>query len=150
METTMHHAFLTSFGAIMLSSLLGGCITQPREPDLSLDKTSANGVYQVSMLPPEHAPAINQLHSWTVKLQSPSGAPVAGARFVVDGGMPQHGHGLPTQPRVTHEIATGTYRLDGMKFSMTGWWELKLGIDGALGPDKVTFNMMVKSPEGTR
>ncbi|MBS0403079.1 MAG: FixH family protein, partial [Proteobacteria bacterium] len=74
------------------------------------------------------------------------GTPVRGATFRVDGGMPQHGHGLPTQPRVTRELAPGTYALDGMKFSMTGWWELKLAIDGPQGADRVTFNTVVNNP----
>ena len=60
--------------------------------------------------------------------------------------MPQHGHGLPTQPRVTRELAEGSYQLDGMKFSMTGWWELKLAITGPLGEDRVTFNTVVGNP----
>ena len=100
----------------------------------------------MTLLPPERAPAINQMHSWQLRLQDAKGAPVTGARFLVDGGMPQHGHGLPTRPRVTREIEAGTYQIDGMKFSMTGWWELTLDIDGARGSDTVTFNMMVKNP----
>jgi hypothetical protein len=81
-----------------------------------------------------------------VKLATAEGTPVHGARFRVDGGMPQHGHGLPTQPRVTREIEAGVYALDGMKFSMTGWWEVKLDIDSPQGADKVTFNTVVTSP----
>ena len=71
---------------------------------------------------------------------------VHGATFAVDGGMPQHGHGLPTQPRVTRELADGTCQLDGMKLSMTGWWEVKLAIVGPQGADKVTFNTIVFNP----
>jgi hypothetical protein len=32
-----------------------------------------------------------------------------------------------------------------MKFSMTGWWEVKLGIQGPQGADKVTFNTVVNN-----
>lgn len=127
----------------VLAALAAGCGTPPTNLDLSLDKNSAAGVYRVALVPPAQAPAINQLHSWKVKLATPDGAPVHGARFAVDGGMPQHGHGLPTQPRVTRELEDGTYLLDGMKFSMTGWWEVKLGIKGPQGEDKVTFNTVV-------
>ncbi len=139
-----------SVGAAMMALLLGGCITQAKEPDLALDKTSVAGAYRVTLVPPDHTPAINQMHSWKLRLQDPSGAPVTGARFVVDGGMPQHGHGLPTQPRITREIEAGTYQLDGMKFSMTGWWELKLGVASELGSDTVTFNMMVNNAVSNR
>jgi hypothetical protein len=130
-----------------LSALgMGGCSTPPMDLDVSLEKPSAAGVYRVALVPPAQAPAINQMHSWKVKLAAADGTPVHGARFVVDGGMPQHGHGLPTQPRVTRELSDGTYQLDGMKFSMTGWWEVKLTIDGLAGADKVTFNTVVNNP----
>lgn len=125
---------------------VGGCSTPPKDLDLALEKPSGAGIYRVAMLPPAKAPAINQMHGWQVKLATPDGTPVHGASFAVDGGMPQHGHGLPTQPRVTRELADGTYQLDGMKFSMTGWWEVKLAIQGPRGADKVTFNTIVINP----
>ena len=125
---------------------VGGCSTPPSGLDVSLEKQSAAGVYRVALVPPAEPPAINQMHSWKVKLAAADGTPVHGARFAVDGGMPQHGHGLPTQPRVTRELADGTYQLDGMKFSMTGWWELKLDIQGPQGADKVSFNTVVRDP----
>lgn len=135
-------------GALAALGLLGlsGCMSPPKDLDLSLDKASGAGVYRVALVPPAQPPAINQMHSWKVKLAAADGQPVQGAKFTVDGGMPQHGHGLPTQPRVTRELAAGTYQLDGMKFSMTGWWEIKLGIDGPQGADKVTFNTVVDNP----
>ena len=129
-----------------LAILTTGCITPPTDLDLSLEKKSASSVYHVALVPPAQAPAINQMHSWKVKLATPQGTPVHGATFLVDGGMPQHGHGLPTQPLVTREFEDGTYALDGMKFSMTGWWEVKLTIQGPQGVDKVTFNTMVNNP----
>jgi hypothetical protein len=36
--------------------------------------------------------------------------------------------------------------MEGMKFSMTGWWEIKLAIEAAEGADKVTFNTVVQAP----
>ncbi|TWO70038.1 FixH family protein [Caenimonas sedimenti] len=122
-----------------------GCST-PADLDLSLNKRSAAGIYKVGLVAPAQAPAINQIHSWKVTLATPEGQPVSGAKFAVDGGMPQHGHGLPTKPRVTRDLGNGTYQLDGMKFSMTGWWEVKLDIQGPSGPDKVTFNTVVNNP----
>ncbi|MEO8103087.1 MAG: FixH family protein, partial [Betaproteobacteria bacterium] len=71
------------------------------------------------------------------------GEPVSQARFQVDGGMPQHGHGLPSQPQVTKELTAGNYLLEGMKFSMTGWWEIRLAIHTPNASDRVTFNTVV-------
>jgi hypothetical protein len=125
---------------------IAACSTPPAGLDLSLDRASTAGTYRVALVPPATMPAINQMHSWKVRLASPDGTPVHGATFAVDGGMPQHGHGLPTQPRVTREQPDGTYLLEGMKFSMTGWWEVKLAIQGPLGADRVTFNTVVSDP----
>lgn len=144
----VRRATVAGAALVVLATLgLAGCGTPPKDLDVALDKPSAAGLYRVALVPPAQAPAINQMHSWKVKLATADGQPVHGATFAVDGGMPQHGHGLPTQPRVTRELAAGTYQLDGMKFSMTGWWEVKLAIDGPQGADKVTFNTVVENPK---
>lgn len=143
----MFHRIRLATALITLAGLsMAGCATKPANLDLTLDKASSTGAYEVALVPPATAPAINQIHSWTVKLSDSAGGPVHGAVFTVDGGMPQHGHGLPTKPRVSSEFASGTYRLDGMKFSMTGWWVIKLNIQGPQGADTVTFNTVVTSP----
>jgi hypothetical protein len=142
----MARRLLAALGLAALAALAAGCST-PANLDLSLEKSTGAGLYRVAMQPPSKAPAINQMHSWRVTLATADGKPVSGATFAIDGGMPQHGHGLPTRPRVTRELGNGTYELDGMKFSMTGWWEVKLAIDGPVGTDKVTFNTIVGAPQ---
>ena len=134
---------------VMLAAALAACAT-PRDLDLSLHHPSAQGRYLVQIEPPAAAPAINQLHTWQIKLNSPDGAPVRNARIAVDGGMPQHGHGLPTRPQVTREVAAGTYAMEGMKFSMSGWWEIKLAIQAGDGADSVVFNTIVDTSGATR
>lgn len=131
-----------------LALLASGCSTPPADLDLSLDKPSSAGLYRVALVPPAQPAALQQMHSWTVKLRTPAGAPVHGARMQVGGGMPQHGHGLPTQPRITRELDDGTYLLEGMKFSMSGWWEVKLAIQAPQGTDDVTFNTVVGASQG--
>jgi hypothetical protein len=138
-------SLISTAALAVAAAFIMGCST-PANLDLSLDKRSAGGMYKVGLVAPAEAPAINQIHSWKVTLATPEGQPVSGAKFGVDGGMPQHGHGLPTKPRVTRDLGNGTYQLDGMKFSMTGWWEVKLDIQGPAGPDKVTFNTVVNNP----
>jgi hypothetical protein len=121
------------------------CATVPTDIDLSLTRPSAEKKFVVALQPPATPAAINQIHSWQIRLSSPSGAPIKHAHIAVDGGMPQHGHGLPTRPQVIQELADGTYLLEGMKFSMTGWWEIKLAIQSDEGSDKVTFNTLVNT-----
>ncbi|MES2976843.1 MAG: FixH family protein [Pseudomonadota bacterium] len=132
---------------VLASALLSACTTRPVDLDISLDKTTQAGLYRISLTPPERPPAINQMHSWKIKLATQDGVAVKGATFMVDGGMPQHGHGLPTQPRITAAFEDGTYTLEGMKFSMSGWWEIKLALAASQGPDTVTFNTVVSTPK---
>ena len=118
----------------------------PADLDYSRTQTSENGLFTATIEPAADPIAVNQMHSWTVAIAMADGSPVDPAAVTIDGGMPQHGHGLPTRPRVTRELAPGTYLLEGMKFSMTGWWEIKLAIEAAQGADKVTFNRIVATP----
>ncbi|MFC6980524.1 FixH family protein [Microbulbifer taiwanensis] len=84
---------------------------------------------------------LNEIHDWKLILSDVNGAPLSGAEVEIVGHMPGHVHGLPTQPRVTAESAPGVYRVQGVKFQMTGWWVMTFNI--AAGPldDAVTFNI---------
>lgn len=142
---------IASFSLPLLTALaLTGCMTPPADLNVALKRPTEQGKYVVTLQPPATAPAINQIHSWRVLVASPAGAPVSQARIAVDGGMPQHGHGLPTRPLIRRELVDGTYLLEGMKFSMTGWWEIKLALQTPQGPDKVTFNVVVDNPSTKR
>ena len=127
----------------LAAAAMAGCMSAPSDLDLSLTRATADSKFVVTLQPPATPAAINQLHTWQVRLATTAGAPIAHARIKVDGGMPQHGHGLPTRPQVTQELSDGTYLIEGMKFSMTGWWEIKLAIESPEGSDKVTFNTVV-------
>jgi hypothetical protein len=139
----MSRALSVALSTLVLAS---GCATAPADLDLSLQRPSDAGRFVVVLQPPEMPPAINQIHAWTVKVATPAGVPVTQARIAVDGGMPQHRHGLPTRPQVTTELGDGRYLMEGVKFSMTGWWQIKLAIQAAEGADRVTFNTVVRKP----
>ena len=68
---------------------------------------------------------INKMHSWRIKVLDSESEPVTNASISVEGGMPDHDHGLPTRPRITSEIRPGTYLLQGIRFHMPGKWECK-------------------------
>jgi hypothetical protein len=144
------HRTLTTALTLAALAVTTGCMSPPKDLDLSLKRPTVDHKYVVTLLPPAQPAAINQLHAWQFKLASPVGVPVAHARIQVDGGMPQHGHGLPTRPQVTRELPDGGYVIEGMKFSMTGWWEIKLAIDGPAGADRVTFNTVVAEAGASR
>ena len=141
---------LTTALSLAVLAVTAGCMSPPKDLDLSLKRPTVDNKYVVTLQPPPKPAAINQLHAWQVKLTSPAGVPVANARIQVDGGMPQHGHGLPTRPQVTRELPDGGYLIEGMKFSMTGWWEIKLAIQTPEASDSVTFNTVVATPGAAR
>lgn len=125
-------------------ALLGACMMfakPPRELDYSRTRTSEAGLYRATILPQGDSIPKGKLHRWTLHLETASGAPVDSATVSVDGGMPQHGHGLPTKPRVTRDLGNGDHLVDGMKFNMGGWWVVKFRVSAAAGPDSVVFNL---------
>ena len=127
--------------------LLAGCMTQPKDLDLALTRPTTHERFVVALRPLVQPVPVNRLHAWEVSVTTRAGAPVPNAQIEVDGGMPEHGHGLPTQPRVTKELGDGRYLIEGMKFSMTGWWELKLRVQASSGEvDTVTFNQVIGPP----
>ena len=103
-------------------------------------RTSANGLY-VATLQPQRELKPRQMMTVGVTIADASGSPVEDATITIDGGMPEHGHGLPTRPRMTRALSTGTYEVDGVRFNMGGWWEFKVTITSARGTDTVTFNL---------
>ena len=84
--------------------------------------------FVVTFSTPDGPPQINRMHSWILHVETAAGEPVEGADIEVDGGMPVHNHGLPTRPRVTEELGGGDYRLDGVRFHMSGYWEMVFSI----------------------
>jgi hypothetical protein len=92
-------------------------------------------------LQPAQPLRVRRLQTVPVLITDANGRPVESAVISVDGGMPEHAHGLPTQPRVTRALGGGVYEIEGLRFSMGGWWEIKLAIDSPAGADRVTFNL---------
>ncbi len=115
----------------------------PKDLDLSMDKLSDAGLYHAELMPDATPNSDGKMHAWTVLLQTAKGAPVTQAEIAISGGMPQHGHGLPTAPQVTRNLGEGRYLIEGVKFNMGGWWTFKLDVKGADGSDAVTFNLVM-------
>ena len=134
--------------ALMVSGMAvaSGCTQHgalPPSLNQSLSRATGAGLYTIEISPLLVPMRVNQIHSWRVELRDASGAAVQNATVEVSGGMPQHGHGFPTRPRVTPQAEAGRYTLDGMKFNMTGWWEIRLDVQSPLGRDHVTFNTVL-------
>ena len=99
--------------------------------------SSRDGLFVLSYASELTPLQINKLHAWTLHIEDADGNPVVGANLQVSGGMPAHDHGLPTYPRITAELGDGNYRLDGMRFHMSGAWEITINISADGDTDSV-------------
>lgn len=116
----------------------------PTDLDYSTTRISDGGFFKVSYTASTGTVPVNQMHQWTLHVETADGQLVEDATINVDGDMPQHGHGLPTQPRVTKYLGNGDYLVDGMKFQMGGWWLMDFTITADGKTDAAHFNMMLQ------
>ena len=116
----------------------------PSDLDYSTTRVSDNDLFLVSYVSSQEVVPVNQMHQWTLHVETGDGQPVENAVIAVDGDMPQHGHGLPTHPQVTEYLGNGDYLVEGMKFQMGGWWVMDFTITSNGQKDAVHFNMMLE------
>ena len=136
-------------GIVIISAIFTGVMMArmgdvPSDLDYSTTRSSDNGLYNVSYTASTGAVPVNQMHQWTLHVETADGALVEDASIAVDGDMPQHGHGLPTRPQVTKYLGNGDYLVEGMKFQMGGWWLMDFTITANGQTDAVHFNMMLE------
>jgi len=123
-----------------LGMLLGNGTERPAAGEFGPGPRASSKNLYVAVLEPAQPLRLRQLQTIPVRIVDGNGRPVDGAAIAVDGGMPEHGHGLPTQPR-SRGVGGGVYEIEGVRFNMGGWWELKLAIQAPAGADNVTFNL---------
>jgi hypothetical protein len=151
--TSVVTTVLVIAGFILLMPIIGPRYMHPMMmgeqsvPD-SLDTSAARltdaNLFQVSWTSDPAVPPLNNIHTWILHIETADGKPLEGAEILVDGGMPQHGHGLPTRPEVTADLGGGDYRVEGMKFQMPGYWEVRFNIRADGQADAVTFNLILE------
>lgn len=64
------------------------------------------------------------MQTWCVRVTDVRGKAVRGIKLDFTGGMPQHGHGLPSVPATTAKRGKCPYRIDGIEFHMPGVWQV--------------------------
>lgn len=126
---------------LLLAGLALSC--GPDGPDTATTQESDEGLFRVSFTSEGEPPPVHEIHRWLIHLETAAGEVVEGAWIRVDGGMPEHQHGLPTQPQVTQDLGGGDYLVEGMKFSMGGYWVLDLAISAGGESDTVRFERVL-------
>ena len=130
--------------AFAAAATLSGCMMFAKPPadlDYSRTRASEGGLYRATIRPQGDTIPKGKLQRWTLHLETADGRALDSASIAVDGGMPQHGHGLPTKPRVTRALGNGDHLVEGMKFNMGGWWVVKFRVAATAGADSLVFNL---------
>ena len=130
--------------ALFMGVMMARMSEVPPNLDTSTKRPSDKGLFNVSYTPSSSTIPVNQMHQWTLHVETADGQPVENATITLDGDMPQHGHGLPTSPQVTQYLGNGDYLVEGLKFQMGGWWVMDFVITAQGQSDTVQFNMIVE------
>src|SRR5690349_25127828 len=108
-------AFVIAMTACSNSMMMvhGAGAKRPAASEFGLaPRSSAEGRY-VATLEPAMPLRPRQMQTVRVTVRGADGRAIDGAEISIDGGMPQHGHGLPTRPRVTRNLGDGIYEIEG-------------------------------------
>jgi len=130
-------------GGMMHGHGAGTAPMDAKGADDATTRWSDKRMFEVSYEPSPRPVHVNALHTWTLVISDAAGRPVSGAQVSVDGGMPAHGHGLPTAPQVK-SLGEGRYLLEGIKFQMPGQWVVTLHIVSGGAADSVTFHLKLE------
>jgi len=115
----------------------------PKDLDYTTMKMTTDKMFNVMYKIIGGPVSINRIHSWELTVKDNEGKLINDAKVTVVGDMPEHGHGLPTEPVVTPIGAGGLYRIDGMKFQMPGWWVVTISVMVDDVHDSVSFNLNI-------
>lgn len=129
--------------AIIAAAYLFGYAGGAGGNELARAKSSERGLFSVSIKPEHGAVRIGETQAWLVTIKLKSGQPVENAAIHVSGGIAEQNQGLPTSPQATGYLGGGSYRVEGVKFPASGWWQLRLWIFAAAGTDSVVFNVVL-------
>ena len=131
----------TGCGHLLMMMTHGRDVARPSEAEFGTGPRPSVARQFTATLQPAQPLRPRRMQTVRVAITDAAGSPVDDATIQVDGGMPQHGHGLPTRPRVTRALGNGLYEIEGVRFNMGGWWEFRLAITAPSGSDVVTFNL---------
>ena len=126
----------TSVAALLLA---GALLTPEVHAQDNESWVSDAGHFTVSFQSELQPLVINKIHNWVLHVEDSEGNAVTDAIITVNGGMPEHNHGLPTVPQVTATLEDGDYQVEGMRFHMRGYWEIRVAIDIGTERDSVTI-----------
>jgi hypothetical protein len=136
--------------AIVVSSLLASAVARAPAPPAHAtsafsrlaDIASHDGVYRASLVPSSDPAGRVGATEWAVQVETMTGAPVESATLALESWMPDDDAIHTRRPRVTRYLGDGRYRVEGIDFDRSGWWNVRLQITAAGGTDSLAFNLV--------
>lgn len=125
-------------------ALLACTPTESEKPVWQLTQTSVNGLFKVRILC-QDLPTVGSFQACQLELKDKNDQALSEAQISLDGGMPTHGHGLPTAPIVSPLARQGYYKIEGLQYNMPGTWLLGLLIKTTAGQDKLVFSFEISN-----
>lgn len=114
-----------------------------------LDGPGKGKVFNFALTLDPPAPPMGSMFKLEAKITDASGKPLTNAKVKLDATMPEHGHGMTTQPEIK-ELGDGRYVAEGMKLHMPGRWVFTADADAdARGADNVSFDYQ-QSPRASK
>ena len=98
----------TGCGHLMMM-MNGKSVARPAATEFGTGPRASATRQFTATLQPDQPLRPRHLQTLRVAITDAAGRPVDDATIQVDGGMPHHGHGLPTRPRVTRALGNGLY-----------------------------------------
>ncbi len=133
-------------GALRRAGLLVLCLTLAPFAGAQSNKFELVGLakqLQASLSPVDGQIQIGRYQRWRLTLRSAEGKLLSDASVRVQGGMPEHGHGLPTQPQVSSGGTPGEYFIEGLRFNMAGQWLLLIDVSAPGHRDRLRLALDV-------
>ena len=109
------------------------------------DIPSHNRIYRASLVLPSTDQPNDSALAATVLVRTSGGMPVANASLTMDAWMPDSEQIAETRPRTIRYLGEGKYRVEGLRLTRSGWWNIALHIAGAAGTDSLAFNVEATS-----
>ncbi|WP_328184818.1 FixH family protein [Marinobacter sp. OP 3.4] len=109
----------------LIAVMVSPAIVIAEDCNSGCEVVSREGHFRISVSPVEGEVPLRDHHDWVLDVWDTNNNPVKLDGLSITGGMPGHGHGLPSQPRVSEYLGEGRYRLTGFLFNMHGDWILR-------------------------
>jgi hypothetical protein len=117
----------------------------PADLDTSTSKVSDNGLFKGDYTIEGSAIQLKTAQLWKLTLVTADDTPVNNATVGVKGQMPGHEHGMVATliGQSVRVLKKGVYIVEGMAFSMKGWWQVSFNISHEGNSDTLVFDLII-------